>query len=286
MYVSEPIEEKLIVNDETQPEKKNKSVIVFRIVALVVILLFCAGIVWLFSHPSKIQNMLLWIQHRGIVGNLIIILLFGAIALPFAFTGYTFLCLASGFLYRLLYGSITTFIGANILGVTLGYWVTVLLARPYVEGFIHKRPKLALFLKVVQSHGFKIAFLFRFTPVPYGFQNGVFAVSGLSFSRFWLAALGLVPEQLMWVYFGSTARHLTDIVTNHVSLGKAQIVIICVQVSVCVVLFVAIGFITRRLLKRAIKEQEGEDSSLDLLLAGSQNVAQAVPVNIQDSSKV
>ena len=176
MYVSEPIEdkEKVIVSDETQPEKKNKSVIVFRIVALVVILLFCAGIVWLFSHPSKIQSkydifikslirsdMLLWIQHKGIVGNLIIVLLFGAIALPFAFTGYTFLCLASGFLYRLLYGSITTFIGANILGVTLGYWVTVLLARPYVECFIHKRPKLALFLKVVQSHGFKIAFLFR-----------------------------------------------------------------------------------------------------------------------------
>ncbi len=186
---------------------------VIKIAVIIIMIAFGAVFIWFVVKPQYLSDTLLWVKEQGTVccdvkyyiiiidciiatyhvqgywGNLIIGLSFVLIAFPFAFTGYTILALASGFLYgfvvgkeaiNVLYqpceGEITCFIGANILGTAASFWVCSTLAKAWVERQISSRRQLSAFLKIVQQHGFKIALLFRFTPIPYGIQNGVFSV--------------------------------------------------------------------------------------------------------------
>jgi len=240
---------------EKSASSSKKSIIIKVIIGLIM-LGFGAVIIWLFTKPHYIKAGLEWIRDQGYWGNLILILCFGIISLPFAFTGYTVLALACGFLYRMLEGELTALIGANVVGAALSYWICATLAKSWVERQISSRKQLQIFLKTVQHHGFKIAFLFRLTPIPYGIQNAVFAVSGLSFKTFMLATLGLLPEQIMWVYFGSTARRLTDVVTKHVTLGPLQIGLMVMEVAIIIGLIVVLAYFARRSLRKAVEEEK------------------------------
>jgi len=240
------------IQDSTPENKVQDRVI--KVVVLLIMLAFGGVLIWLFLQPQYLKEILLWIKEQGYFGNVIICLSFVLIAFPFAFTGYTILALASGFLYGIIAGEITAFIGANILGTTASYWVCSKLAKKFVEKQISSRKQLKAFLKIVQQHGFKIALLFRFTPIPYGIQNGVFSISGLDYKKFMLAGLGLVPEQCMWVYFGGTARRITDIVTGKVSVGPLQIVMMVVEVAVIIVICIVFVFFARRALKKTLNQ--------------------------------
>lgn len=107
------------------PENKLQDRII-KITILIVMIAFGAGLIWLFLKPHYLSEILLWVKDQGNIfasftitsygqeiylmalgywGNVIIGLSFVLIAFPFAFTGYTILALASGFLYGFIAGT-------------------------------------------------------------------------------------------------------------------------------------------------------------------------------------
>ena len=59
---------------------------------------------------------------------------------------------------------------------------------------------------------FQLVLLSRLTPIPFGLQNSLFAVSTMSFDKYLQATcLGLFPSQIINVYLGSTLRSMEEV---------------------------------------------------------------------------
>ena len=66
-----------------------------------------------------------------------------------------------------------------------------------------------------QQNAFQLAFLARLTPIPFGIQNSLFALSPIS-TRDYLQAsvVGMFPCQAINVYLGSTVRSMEEVRTT------------------------------------------------------------------------
>lgn len=123
-----------------------------------------------------IKNLLLWLEQTDpYVSVFIFLLLFIVTSFPMAW-GYILLMVAAGYLYGYIYGPIVV-----LLCGTVGIIVAHLVMKNCCQNFIKKRfynSKMKAVIKVVESsQGFKLIALSRLTPIPFGLQNGLFAVS-------------------------------------------------------------------------------------------------------------
>ena len=71
--------------------------------------------------------------------------------------------------------------------------------------------KMSLLLST-RKDAFQLVFLSRLTPIPFGLQNSIFAISSISFAEYLQAScLGLLPCQILNTYFGSTLRSMEEV---------------------------------------------------------------------------
>ena len=71
--------------------------------------------------------------------------------------------------------------------------------------------KLSLLMES-KKDAFQLVLLSRLTPIPFGLQNSLFAVSTMSFEKYLQATcLGLFPCQVINVYLGSTLRSMEEV---------------------------------------------------------------------------
>jgi len=214
--------------------------------------------IWMALHPETLKQGLEAVKGLGLWGNLILIGCYIIIAFPVA-VGYTAVGLACGFLYGPIEGVITTFIGAQILGSSISFWMCGTLFKDWVEKKLKENKKADSVLKAVRKNGFKIIIMSRLTPIPFGIQNALFGVSGIHFVPYILATwLGMLPEAFLWCYFGSKAREINDVLHGEADFGVWQKVILAVEIISAVLLVVILGFLGRRAMKKAIQEQELE----------------------------
>jgi len=170
---------------------------------------------------------------------------------------------------------VTTFVGSIFLGAPVSFWVCKTLGKEWVERKIRGRKKFEYFLRAVRKYGFRIVFMFRLTPVPFGFQNGMFAISGISFHWYIIATwLGMLPEAVLWCYFGSSARKLMDVFAGRSEFGLAQRIIFFAQIGIALLLFIGLAIVGRRAMRSAMAEQEREDSSSEVASRTLQHAAE------------
>eukprot|EP01116_Phalansterium_solitarium_P022871 TRINITY_DN7732_c0_g1_i1.p1 TRINITY_DN7732_c0_g1~~TRINITY_DN7732_c0_g1_i1.p1 ORF type:complete len:318 (-),score=73.97 TRINITY_DN7732_c0_g1_i1:604-1557(-) len=228
-----------------------------RLITAGIFIAFAAGLVVLMIERRKdLVRFLEWIHSIGIWGNVCIVVLFVVISFPIPL-GYSFLGLASGFLYNLWFGTLTMVLGASILGAPLSFIIMGRFFQSWSEHKMATWPKFRVFLFAIRQHGFKIAFLMRLTPLPFGFQNTMFSVSGIGFWPYALGtALGLLPEQFAWVYFGSTCKKLTQIVANDVPMNHVEKIMIAVETVAVVLVVAVVSFLAKRAMAKATTEYE------------------------------
>eukprot|EP01089_Gocevia_fonbrunei_P008590 TRINITY_DN2028_c0_g1_i3.p1 TRINITY_DN2028_c0_g1~~TRINITY_DN2028_c0_g1_i3.p1 ORF type:complete len:179 (+),score=2.77 TRINITY_DN2028_c0_g1_i3:116-652(+) len=123
-----------------------------------------------------------WVGSIGYWGYFFFIIAFIFIGFPFAY-GYTILGLGVGFLYHILVGTLIMAIGTNI-GSTIAFWSCRKLLNSWIETKIEASPKLSAIFHSIGDHGFKISFLLRFIPIPFGLQNAIMGISSVSFIRY------------------------------------------------------------------------------------------------------
>ena len=138
------------------------------------IFIFATILIICFRHYLK--DFLQWLEHiDGWISGLIFVMMFTIVSFPMTW-GYIVLNVAAGYLYGFLIGVLTV-----TASVVVGVATSLVVCRIFISDFVHSKLQsehLKAIIRVVESRrGFKVIVLTRLTPIPFGLQNGLFAVS-------------------------------------------------------------------------------------------------------------
>lgn len=158
---------------ESDASQDRKNCIRVTVIGIALIALGCFVV---FLCKDYLRFVLLWMENVDIrMTGIVFIVLFTAVSFPMAW-GYILLNLAAGYLYGLILGTLTTSLCA-LLGIFIAHVVTKKCFSEYVIAKLSGNDQLRAILRVVESdRGFKVVALARLTPIPFGLQNGLFAV--------------------------------------------------------------------------------------------------------------
>ncbi len=107
---------------------------------------------------------------------LVFILLFTMVSFPFGF-GYVILNMACGYLYGFVQGQFIVMVSVTT-GFSLAFVTCRSLLKEHARNVVDSNTTLKAVLHVIDGpNGFKIIFLTRLTPIPFGLQTVMFAVS-------------------------------------------------------------------------------------------------------------
>ncbi|XP_054748489.2 transmembrane protein 64-like [Lytechinus pictus] len=166
---------------------------------------------------QEVELILSWLLDSGDAESfLFFLVLFIFLSFPMTW-GYILVNVVAGYRFGLAFGTFVV-----IVTVAIGSVCALLVCRTLLSSLIRRNlmtEKLEMIVRVVEGdHGFQVIALTRLTPIPFGIQNGVFALSNVRVSTFMLASfLGLLPTQFLNSYMGSSLRSVQDIKDQHSS---------------------------------------------------------------------
>lgn len=126
---------------------------------------------------GHLLQLLHWLEHVPWWERfLVFIFLFTIVSFPFGF-GYIILNMMSGYLYGFLRGQITVTVSVTV-GFSVAFLVCRRWMRDYARSVIMSSTAMQALMRVMDGpNGLKVIILTRFTPIPFGLQNILFAVS-------------------------------------------------------------------------------------------------------------
>jgi len=163
------------------------------------------------------------------------------------------LTLGAGFLFGVPVGVLTVWVGAG-LGAVAAFLVGRTLARDWVARKVSNNRKFAAIDEAVGREGFKVVLLLRLSPVfPFNILNYALGLTRVSFRNYAAASLiGMLPATLMYVYFGSAARSLTDVAAGNVQGGLAGQIFFWIGLSATI----GVALFVTRLARRSLAAVE------------------------------
>ncbi len=152
-------------------KKLSGPVLLFAVLGLVVL-------VWGRTH---LFQLLQWLEGLPLHQSMLVfIFLFTLISFPFGF-GYIILNMMAGYLYGIVRGQLIVMVSVGV-----GNDVVLLAVQGLCQKHVTSNALQAVLRVMDGPHGFKVIFLTRFTPVPFGLQNVLFAVSLFGWLVGWL----------------------------------------------------------------------------------------------------
>ncbi|XP_034939245.1 transmembrane protein 64 [Chelonus insularis] len=224
------------------------------IVVTIATLAFLGAIV--FICRDYIEKLLCWIEHQNVwIIIVIVISLFTVVSFPIVI-GYLFLIIASGYLFGILRGITLVVLGAN-LGIAVAHTTLSALSTKLPIGALLRSETARAILRVISGpQAFRVVLFARLTPIPFGLQNTIFAVSNISGLRYHIAsAIGLLPAQLINVYLGSSLRSMQDVLSDK-STATTGYIVFCFQILIAVSLMVYVVQKARRELHLTLLEAD------------------------------
>lgn len=140
-----------------------------------VLLCVILGLIILIWGRGHILQLLRWLETLPLhLSILVFIFLFTLVSFPFGF-GYIILNMMAGYLYGILRGQLIVMVSVAV-GATLSFQLCRRWFKDYARSMVTSDALRAVLRVVEGPHGFKVIFLTRFTPIPFGLQNALFAV--------------------------------------------------------------------------------------------------------------
>ena len=123
--------------------------------------------------------------------------------------------MVGGFLYGFSWGFVWAAIGIAVgaqAAFESGRWV----ARPWVSKKLDASPRMRAIAAALNNEAFLIVFLSRLSlPIPYNLLNYLYGATPVRASTYGIAtALGMLPAVALYVYLGTVARDLEQIVSG------------------------------------------------------------------------
>ncbi len=114
--------------------------------------------------------------------------------------------LAAGFAFGFWRGWVAITLG-TALGAAVNFLVSRYVARGVVARRLEKSEKFRLIDAAIGREGWKIVFLLRFVPMPFGLANYAYGLTAIRFWPYLLASIvAIIPANALIVYLGSTAQ--------------------------------------------------------------------------------
>ncbi|KAK9300610.1 hypothetical protein QLX08_006764 [Tetragonisca angustula] len=224
------------------------------ILATVATLALLGAIVFICRDYIKV--LLYWIEHQNIwIVTVIFITLFTVVSFPIVI-GYLFLIIASGYLFGILRGIVMVVLSAN-LGIAIAHVTLSALSSKLPIGALLQNDTARAILRVIAGpQAFKVVLFARLTPIPFGLQNTIFAVSNMGGIQYHIAsAIGLLPAQIINIYLGSSLRSMQDVLEDR-STAATGYIVFCFQILIGISLMVYVVQKARRELQLALLEAD------------------------------
>jgi uncharacterized membrane protein YdjX (TVP38/TMEM64 family) len=220
--------------------------VVFRVAVGGLILL---TLIWIGQDAGKeIKALEAWIGDLGILAPLVFV---GAVViLTSIFFPATLLAAVAGALFGLGWGTLTMVAG-SIIGAALNYLIANKLFRKRINSTLQRHPKFLAIQRAVKQEGVRLQFMLRLTPINSAMVNYLLGATGVRFSPYLVATVGLLPGLFMEVYFGHVAKHVTKTAAHVSSHSTMHLVLTIGGFLVCVAIMICITRMAQRALAKA-----------------------------------
>jgi uncharacterized membrane protein YdjX (TVP38/TMEM64 family) len=171
-----------------------------------------------------------------------------------AFVPASLMTLAAGALFGVARGTLYVFVAATI-GSCLAFLVSRYLARAAIERRLEADPRFAAIDRAIGAEGRKIVFLLRLSPIfPFNLLNYALGLTRVRFADYAIAAIGMLPGTLLYVYSGMLAGDLAALaggVQPERSAGATLLQVVGLAATLVATLIVT------RIARRALTEATG-----------------------------
>jgi len=125
------------------------------------------------------------------------------------------LTVASGFIFGLWVGTLISWF-SSLIGASLAFLLGQKLFQSCIEELALNYPRFSSLNKAVSQNGWKIVFLVRLSPLlPFNILNYLLSLTNIKFFDYLSATcVGLFIPTLLWVYLGSVAKDLDQLISN------------------------------------------------------------------------
>jgi len=199
-----------------------------------------------------------WVRGAGLWAPVLFVAVYAAACV--AFVPASLLTLAAGALFGLWTGIGLVAAGAS-LGAAASFLIGRYVARRRVERWLSHDPRLAALDTTVGNDGRRIMFLLRLSPAfPFSAMNYALGLTGVRFTDFLIAMIGILPGTTLYVYAGTVAGAVASAAGGAAPRGTAYYVILALGLAATL----AVTLIVTRLARQALaRGQPSPPSSRD-----------------------
>lgn len=223
-----------------------------RVVLAAGLLLLCTAAVVAVLAKYGLQSSLAWIAARRELASLPFVLFYAFAAV--VLLPDSLLTIAAGVIFGLTRGLVLVSIG-SMCGAAAAFFLGRTLARDWVRVRSERWPKFHALDRAIARHGFWVVFLTRLSPViPYGLLNYTYSVTGVRARDYLLASwVGMLPASLLYVYAGTAAASLSEVISGHAPVGWQGSVVLWVGLAATIVVIGLLTHFARRELARELR---------------------------------
>jgi len=158
------------------------------------------------------------------------------------------LTLAAGAIFGLVEGVAYVFVAAT-LGACAAFLVARYLARAAVVRRMAAYPRFTAIERAVSERGLSLVFLLRLSPLfPFNLLNYALGVTGVRFRDYLVASIGMLPGNVLYVYYGRVAGDLAAALGGRPVPGAAAYALLGTGLLATLVVTALVSRVARRAL--------------------------------------
>lgn len=246
------------------------------LIALAAVIVIAAAVV---PVGPGLLAFLQWVRGTGPWAALLVALIYipaAIILLPAAP-----LTLGAGFLFGVVRGTILVSLGSTA-GATAAFLVARRFSRGWTKDVIARYPKAGAISRAVEVQGWRVVLLTRLSPVlPYNVLNYAFGLTAVSLREYVLASwVGMLPGTLMYVYLGSAAGSIAELLSGRRPHGTGPQVLFAFGLAATVVVTVLVARTAARALDEIIAARWQDNGSHDMTSSRGTRLFTMEPIGI------
>jgi uncharacterized membrane protein YdjX (TVP38/TMEM64 family) len=190
------------------------------------------------------------VEEMGLLGPVLLALAWVPSAL--LFLPGSVLSLGAGFVFGLPLGVVTVSAG-SVLGACAAFLAGRTLARHWVERKVAGSVRFQALAEAVKRNGLRVVLLTRLSPLfPFNLLNYALGVTRVRFRDYLLGSwVGMLPGTVFYVYLGSAARSIADVLAGRVDAGPWRMATFVIGLAATA----AVALLLARAARRALREE-------------------------------
>ena len=211
-----------------------------------------ASAAYFFPLVPALEHVSAWLGGLGVIGAALFAVLIAVSSLCLLPASPFIIAASAVFGFSL--GLLTSAVGI-ILGAASGYFLSRLFLRKDVADQLKGRPTFKAIDQAIAEEGWKIVFLLRLCPIPFGLANYLYGLTAIPFLPYLITTfLGAVPGLLLFSHLGSAGKAgLQALASGNLNKGGGEIALLGLSLAATIVLVVLLPRIARRALEKRTK---------------------------------